>query len=191
MNVDLHIHLKARMRDTTTYADEHVRAARTAGLHALAFTEHHTFLPLAELEALRREHAPFVIYDGVEVACDGTDILVYDFRHKDLERRWPDYKSLRQFVDAAGGVVCVAHPFRKGRPLPQEIRDHPPDGIELLSRNTPPSAFRQILAFSRQFAVPLLCNSDAHKARHIGGHYNVVDALPTKVADLLRALPRC
>lgn len=185
MKVDLHIHLKTHMRDTTTFAAEHAQAAKAAGLDALAFTEHHRFLPLEELEALRQEHAPFVIYDGIEVTCHTTDVLVYDFRHKDLERRWRDYKSLREFVHSAGGVVCIAHPFRKGRPLPDEVREYPPDAIELLSRNTPPPAFAQILAFACEFGIPLLCNSDAHKARHIGGYYNIVSTLPAKVADLL------
>ncbi len=183
--IDLHIHYKRRKRDQDTFADEMCRAAKEKGLSAIAFTEHDQHLPPSELNRLAGEHS-ICVYQAMEVQCYSHDLLVYgetmpDVTGGDNERA----ASIAILREAGTLAVILAHPFRKGKPIRPEIAELSPDGIEVASCNTPPWAIPAILEFAKVHGSGLYVNSDAHKERRVGGHWNYCRELPQSNQDLV------
>lgn len=176
--IDLHVHYKRRKRDEDGFPHEMCEAAQRNGLAAIAFTEHEQHLWPADIEGLADEFS-IRVYLGMEVRCYSHDLLVYgeempDVSGGDAQR----VEAIARSREAGSLAVILAHPFRKGHPIHPAIEDFPLDGIEIASNNTPPSAIPQIFDFARSRGLGLWVNSDAHKTRQIGGHWNAADELP-------------
>ena len=180
--LDLHVHFRRLERRFDTHARQSVEAAIAAGLHGIAFTEHHEFLPQEFVGLLNERYAPFRVYSGVEVSC-GEDILVFGVHDRALCKRW-DYAELWQFVRSRYGAVVLAHPLRTHDPPRIPMNQYQPDAVELASHNTPVGARSRILAFG----LPVLANSDAHKPGNIGGFFNLCPRLPADDTELAAML---
>ena len=108
LRADLHAHTRVSV-DSQTSVRNLLKAAKAAGLHASAITDHDSVD--AHKEALRL--APrfgIQVIPGAEItADDGTHILGY------FISRLPEDRCLVgiiDFIKAEGGVCCLAHPHR-------------------------------------------------------------------------------
>ena len=60
-----------------------------------------------------------------------------------------------------------------------DVETYRPDGIEIRSTNIKTEHQIRIRALAEQLAPPLLCNSDAHRAKDAGVYYNVLPHTPS------------
>jgi len=192
VKIDLHVHYKRHAKDAEGYEEAMAQAALAAGLNGIAFTEHGQQLPEARLDELRAKFSPLAIWSGAEVGCAGHDFLVYGIADLTNLVGCLHPANLAGRVHEAEGAIILAHPFRKNR-LTDDCRAslrwlH---GIEIVSRNTPPWAAPFIAMLAAQNGMPVYVNSDAHKPRNIGGHFNMVSELPTNLASWLRSNAPC
>ena len=109
MRIDLHIHTRPRSTCSAIDPEELMEAARQAGLDGICLTEHQNRWPPEEVEELSRTGG-IRIFQGNEVTTNRGDILVlgYDRDIKGVVA----IQDLRKEVEAVGGLMIAAHPFR-------------------------------------------------------------------------------
>jgi predicted metal-dependent phosphoesterase TrpH len=109
MRIDLHIHTRPRSLCSAMDSEQLVEAARQAGLDGICLTEHQNRWPREEVEELSRTEG-IRIFQGNEVTTTRGDILVlgYDRDIKGVVA----IQDLRKEVEAVGGLMIAAHPFR-------------------------------------------------------------------------------
>ncbi|MBN1977246.1 MAG: PHP domain-containing protein [Anaerolineae bacterium] len=189
MKIDLHVHAKERSACGESGEEEMLRAAVAYGLDGLVFTDHHRFISLDRLEELNRKYAPFRVFGGIEISVDeGEDVLVLGARDSKLETRDWSYARLFAFVRERGGYLALAHPFRYHDRITVDIDTYPPDAIELHSKNTGACDAPLILAVLERLKLPPICNSDAHRAEHVGVYYNQLAREPGDERELIQIL---
>jgi predicted metal-dependent phosphoesterase TrpH len=188
MKIDLHVHTQERSPCASSSAEEMIRAAIERGLDALVISDHDRLVPPQRLGTLNAKCAPFRVFGGIEVTLAGEDVLVLGVQDDLLERRWWTYPDLRGFVDEQGGLLALAHPFRLNRKIEADIQCFPPHALEVHSQNTPRRAEPVIRAVAAALEVPLLSNSDAHRASEIGAYYNLLDEEPENIEGLVASL---
>jgi predicted metal-dependent phosphoesterase TrpH len=190
--LDLHVHAAERSGCATSYEEAQIHAAMDAGLHGIAFTDHHAMPSSERLDELNQKYAPFHIYAGIEITADEEDWLVLGLRDPELARAsgWR-YAELVDAVRRMGGFIVLAHPFRYRDNVRVDLKASPPDGIEYRSNNTPVMREGDIRVLAAQLGIAPLCNSDAHGTKFLGKHFNLVADLPgsdRELVDLLQGL---
>jgi predicted metal-dependent phosphoesterase TrpH len=200
MLIDLHSHTWPRSYDSLLNPDDLVRAAKRAGLDAICFTEHDAVWDEKSLNEVSERH-DFLVLPGVEISTDDGHILSYGIdryvfgMHRSSE--------LAQHVNAAGGAMVAAHPYR--RQMPWMIR-----GIEEYERSleraaaNPAYAYVVALeelngrgsarenAFSKRLAaqmgMPGTAGTDSHALADVGKCATYFDREIHDVRDLIREL---
>lgn len=174
---DLHVHTVAS-DDGRSALSEQVNAAKAAGLHALAVTDHNccTQVP-AMMEGI-------LLIPGCEISSRCGHILgLFLERPIDLDSTagLPSGESAVAAIRAAGGLAVLAHPFqdplREEKDLPADI-----DGIETCNsrgdlKRSDANARAKDLA--RKLQLPETGGSDAHHQSEVGYAYTefAADAL--------------
>lgn len=110
MLIDLHTHTLPLSDDSELTPDELVAHAKSAGLDAICLTEHDAFRNDDDIAALCRRHR-FLVLPGVEINTEVEHLLVFGLKKWILGMTRAAF--VRGLVDEAGGVVIVAHPFRR------------------------------------------------------------------------------
>ena len=110
MLIDLHTHTLPLSDDSELTPDELVAHAKSAGLDAICLTEHDAFRNDDDIAALCRRHR-FLVLPGVEINTEEEHLLVFGLKKWILGMTRAAF--VRDLVDEAGGVVIVAHPFRR------------------------------------------------------------------------------
>jgi predicted metal-dependent phosphoesterase TrpH len=188
--IDLHCHTGWGSGDSHTDPNVLIKQAKRYGLDGICITEHNQVWEQRRVEQLADKHN-FIVLGGMEV--DTTDyghVLVYGVREPRRFTRFPTVAELRHLVDAAGGAMIVAHPFRK--------REKPPDAnfcsgrsLEMLEKAVAFSVFDLVdgvevqngLAgeLERAFAgavangrqLPTTGGSDTHRHMEVGATFTV------------------
>ncbi len=186
--LDLHVHAAERSACATSYEEEQIRSAIAAGMHAMAFTDHHAQMSEHRMAELNRKYSPFVIYTGIEVTADREDWLVWGVRDPQLQRTDWHYPELADYVRRQGGFIALAHPYRYAIAVQVNVEACPPDGIELQSFNTPAHREQDINKLAERLGLKRLKNSDAHSTSRVGKYWNELPALPVDDAALVEAL---
>ncbi|HYB20524.1 MAG TPA: PHP domain-containing protein [Thermodesulfobacteriota bacterium] len=109
MRVDLHIHTRPRSPCSVIDPAELMEAARQAGLDAVCLTEHQNRWTPQEVNTSSRM-GRIRIFQGNEVTTNQGDILVFGY-DRDI-KGVVAIQDLRKEVEAVGGVMIAAHPFR-------------------------------------------------------------------------------
>jgi len=109
MRVDLHIHTRPRSPCSVIDPAELMETARQAGLDAVCLTEHQNRWTPQEVNTLSRM-GRIRIFQGNEVTTNQGDILVFGY-DRDI-KGVVAIQDLRKEVEAVGGVMIAAHPFR-------------------------------------------------------------------------------
>lgn len=185
-HVDLHVHTTASSDGRSTL-EQQVSAARKAGLHAIAVTDHNRCTPVPQ------EMDGVLLIPGCELSAQCGHIL-------GLFLEWPiDFDALGHMpageeavaaIRACGGLAVLAHPFqnpaRIEEELPQDV-----DGIECKNargdlKRANANAMAEELATRRTLAMT--GGSDAHHCNEVGYAYTRVYAEALTVSALHDAL---
>jgi predicted metal-dependent phosphoesterase TrpH len=174
--LDLHCHTRERSGCSSISEEALVRRAIRLGLAGVAFTDHHRLPPPGRLEELNGKHHPFRVFTGIEISIYTAgglqDFLVIGVNDPALEAPGWTYVRLRKHVRDRGGWIAWAHPFRYSPHLPREIRDNPPDALEICSTNIKPALAPRIEAAAREWGCQVIGSSDAHFLEEVG--YSVI-----------------
>ena len=165
-----------------------IRAAIRRGIDGLVFTDHDRLVPLHQIHELQNAYAPFAVHGGIEVTVSSEHVLVLGVSDSRLETRSWSYPDLHDFVRDTGGYLVLAHPYRYRDTIGIDIEAHPPDAIELHSKNIKAAHADRIRALAGKVGAQLVCNSDAHRAEDVGRHYNVLKVNSHGSEDLVELL---
>ena len=188
VKLDLHVHAAERSGCATSYEEDQIRAAIVAGMQGMAFTDHFSLVERGRFAELNRRYAPFRIYTGIEVTSEREDWLVLGLYDLELQREGWQYPALADYVHQRGGFIVLAHPYRYASSIQADVENHPPDGIEVRSFNTPAARESDIRALAARLGIIMLSNSDAHISGKVGRYYNELSELPENDAKLVEAL---
>ncbi len=200
MLIDLHTHTSPLSHDSALTPDDLVVAAKSAGLDGVCLTEHDFFCDADQVANLGRRHG-FLVIPGIEVNTEWGHILVFGLsRFVYGMHRLAD---LVEMVEAAGGAMAAAHPYR--RQLPFELKDegdwtqaiekaaHNPSygrvhAVEALNgRGTArQNAFSEALC--ERLGLPTAAGSDAHTHADVGACATEFEGRIAGLEDLIAAL---
>lgn len=188
MKLDLHVHSSERSECARATDEDMIRAAIAAGLDGFFFTDHHRFIPPVKLLLLNEQFAPFRIFRGIEITCNGEDFLVLGISAAELERIDWHYPDLHRFVRERNGFIALAHPFRYRDHIAVDCETYRPDAVEICSANTPMDARTRIQELATNWNIPTLSNSDAHSTERLGTYFNILDQTPADEVAILNVL---
>jgi len=151
--------------------------AKEVGLDGVCLTEHNKVWPRDEVDRLRDEFQ-FPVFRGMEVTTRDGDILVFGL--EDEPQEIPSAAELREKIDAAGGFMIAAHPFRgflmftfvtlslsleraAGRPVFQSVH-----AIEAYNCNVTEQETKIALDVGARLSLPCVGGSDAHALADVG-----------------------
>lgn len=180
MLIDLHTHTKPLSHDSFLSSDDLVLAADEAHLDGVCLTEHDFFWDYGSVRETARRHG-FLVIPGIEVNTEDGHFLVFGLEHYvyGMHRT----KDLAALVEAAGGAMVAAHPYR--RQLPWELLREG-DWSEALERALTNPAYDRVCAmevhngrgserenaFSRaiceRLGLPAAAGSDSHAWEDVG-----------------------
>jgi len=110
MIIDLHTHTRPPSDDSYLEPAELIQRAKQAGLDAICLTEHDWFWNKDALARLSQEH-DFLVLPGVEMNTDEGHFLVFGIEEYSFGMH--HISNLKQAVDEVGGVMILAHPYRR------------------------------------------------------------------------------
>jgi hypothetical protein len=186
--VDFHVHTDAS-EDGRSSLTEQAAAAKAAGLHAIAITDHNRCTPVpAQLDGV-------LLIPGCEVSTTVGHITGL-FLEEPL-----DFSALRAeglpTGDAAvteirrcGGLAVLAHPFQSKKA--EESRfSFPLDGVETANSRAAfkvKNANEKAAQFAARRALPAVGGSDGHSRREVGNAYTELDCPELSLPALKTAL---
>ncbi len=195
--IDLHVHTYPASPCSSAGVDEVLEEAARIGLDGVCLTDHNHVWPLEQVEALRRRH-DLLILRGNEITTDQGDILVFGFDEdvKGIIR----LEDLRRGVEASGGVMIAAHPFRgfltfgvdklgltAGKAMDRPVFSKV-DAVEVLNGKVNVEENRFARRVASGLGLPLTGGSDAHEAAEVGTYATRLPASLRDEHDLIRAI---
>lgn len=132
MLIDLHTHTRPLSWDSYLHPDELIELSRERGLDGICLTEHDYFWDVQAVLALSKRHN-YPVFPGIEINTEDGHMLVFGLT-KYVYGMHRSYELARH-VEAAGGVMIAAHPYR--RQMPHQLRQEQEwrDALERASRN--------------------------------------------------------
>lgn len=191
--LDLHVHTTVGSRDSRLTPEVLREEARALdAFDGFALTEHSARWTTDELQMLAGSAR--VVVNAREVETEYGHITVIGVGD-DLLRGAGSVAALREIVDAAGGAMISAHPFRyfpgpwsllfpwsrawgagthENTFDPEELAQHPVfalvDAIETLNVGSTLDQNRWAFDVARVLGIPTVGGSDAHGSRFLGRH---------------------
>jgi predicted metal-dependent phosphoesterase TrpH len=110
MLIDLHTHTRRFSWDSDLTPDELVDLSNRAGLDGICLTEHDFFWDEEDVLALSEKH-DFLVIPGVEINTDDGHMLCFGL--KSYVYGMHRAPQLAAFLEASGGVMVAAHPYRR------------------------------------------------------------------------------
>ncbi|MGB2799626.1 MAG: PHP domain-containing protein [Dehalococcoidia bacterium] len=201
MLIDLHTHTTPESEDSYLTPDELIVNAKQANLDAICLTEHDRFWDDGDIAELCKRHN-FLIFPGVEITTEEAHLLVFGLKKYIFGMHRASF--VRRLVDEAGGVIIVAHPYRRHYLIdegPEGERYYPAltracesplfelaDAIEVLNGR----GSENENAFSRQISerlnIPGIAASDAHAVKDIGRCATLFERRVTNLHELITEL---
>ena len=108
--IDIHTHTYPTSDDSLLLPDQLVEEAKRIGLDGICITDHDGFWNPDDILELSKRH-DFLVLPGCEVTCEEGHLLVYGLQKYLFGMHRASF--VRQLVDEAGGVMVVAHPYRR------------------------------------------------------------------------------
>jgi hypothetical protein len=187
---DLHCHTREHSFDGEIPAVELVRALVQSGFSGVTITDHNYVWPEEELRQLALESGvsdDFVLLSGQEVSTLHEGILCGDLLVFGVPISLPDGMSpvsVCKEAKLAGGFLIAPHPAAPRSGFGTRLDSFPVAAVEVWNGrygNRISSASR---ALARQYNLPQVGGSDAHRPCEIGGGGTLVPELPRTLNDL-------
>lgn len=218
MNIDFHTHVKISKKSEfmPEYFQEMVSEAVSAGLDAIALTEHFNTSNFLDVYAYLDAHYPYTddyydvdglkIFLGMEVDVKEVGhILVIGQResilslfnrlkpHLEKEHFIP-FADLMDLAQSFETIVIGGHPFRPSTPLTQ----HDPeqlkrlDAFDLNGKDLHSIGIEEnqenVYRFAEQLGLPVVAGSDTHQFLQYGAVMNTLDTDCSTIAELKHAI---
>lgn len=199
--LDLHCHTVHGSPDSELTAEQLVEIAFETGLTACCVTEHDKMWDRREAERFSHELGlPFI--RGMEVTTNLGHILVYGLDH--YLSGIHDAHALRRTVQAHGGIMVLAHPFRKlfhqvrygnngPKPTIPSIEEASQmevfrlvDEVEVLNGGTSELENYFALRVARRLGFHGVSGSDAHSLHGVGRFVTVFHQPVSSVHELIQ-----
>ena len=184
--VDLHLHTAASP-DGRSSLEGIAKAAKTAGLDAIAVTDHDLCTPVpAALEGV-------LLIPGCEVSTAAGHITgLFLERPLPLEAlgRLPAPEAAVEAIREAGGLAVLAHPYQRPGAAPEQFT-FPLDAIEAVNARAcfkVPEANEKAAALAQKRGLPAAGGSDAHDAAEVGNACTELEAEALTLPALREAL---
>jgi predicted metal-dependent phosphoesterase TrpH len=171
IHVDLHMHTD-HSPDCATPVSTLLEAAKTAGLGAIAVTDHNEVSGAheARVQAERNGGVKVIVAEEVKTADQGEVIGLF------IEEKIPRGMTLQETIAAIreqGGLVYVPHPFDRLHSVPdyRHLLDvvEDIDAIEVFNPRVAFSAFNEEAArFAAKYRIVAGAGSDSHVAAGLG-----------------------
>ncbi len=110
MLIDLHTHTYPKSEDSLLSPAQLIEEAKRVGLDGICITDHDGFWNNESIAAMSREH-DFPIFPGCEVTTEEGHLLVFGLSQYIFGMHRVAF--VRDLVNKAGGVIVVAHPYRR------------------------------------------------------------------------------
>ena len=110
MIIDIHTHTYPTSIDSLLSPEELIKESKRLGLDGICLTDHDGFWNPDEVLALGREH-DYLVLPGCEVTTEEGHLLVYGLSKYIFGMHRASV--VKQMVDEVGGVIVVAHPYRR------------------------------------------------------------------------------
>lgn len=120
MIIDLHTHTLPWSDDSNLEIPELIHQAKQAGLDGICLTEHDWFRDKSDLAKLSQEH-DFLVLPGVETNTEEGHFLVFGVKEYSFGMWRAEH--LKHIVDDVGGVMILAHPYRRNLHSDDNIHD--------------------------------------------------------------------
>lgn len=200
----MHLHTVLGSVDSELAPDDLAAIAMQIGMNGINITEHDKVWDRHVLKAYQAKHDSLFVNGAMEVTTDLGHLIAIG-----LTEYLPGIRravELRRAVDAVGGFLIVAHPFRHwfersphsrreqdGLPMTPEAAAKLPviqlvDGIEVLNGGNTMRENRFALEVATYLGKPATGGSDAHSNRGIGIYTTVFEASIESGAQMLEAL---
>ncbi len=140
MLIDLHTHTRPLSHDSDLSPDALIEAAKNASLDGVCLTEHDFFWGHEKAAELGRRH-DFLVMPGIEVNTERGHVVVFGL--EEFVYGMHRLGELVEMVEAAGGAMIAAHPYR--RQLPFELTREG-DWSEALEQAAENEAYRHVHA---------------------------------------------
>lgn len=160
MEVDLHMH-SLHSNDSRSKVDEMVDKAVSAGLGAIAVTDHNSWE--GAREASRLANGRIIIIPGAEIKTDKGDVLAL-FIDKEITTRI--FSEVLEAIRAAGGVSVIPHPGDSPKITKDDILNA--DGFEVFNSTCTSRANEYASRLAAELRKPTFASSDAHLVSEIG-----------------------
>ena len=202
--LDMHVHSAVASSDSTLNPHKLPDLGRAAGLTGANICEHDKMWDRHQRAEYRAQHTDFLVNFGMEISTDLGHMLVIGL---------PAYVSgirraeqLREELDAVGGFLIVAHPFRhvfddvtamrKGSVrfelTPAEAARLPvfqlADAIEIANGCNTPRENYFAFEVARELGLPTTGGSDVHSESGIGYYATGFERELQSEAELLEEL---
>ena len=197
MVIDTHVHTKPLSADSTLDPEAAIREAKEIGLDGICFTEHNRAWPREEIARLS-EKWEFLVLSGVEVDTAEGHVLVFGL-HRDFDRVVRAAK-LRDMVEAVGGFMVAAHPFKGFRVFgfselnlsPEQGSQRPifrsVDALEGFSGKTIEKESLMAEEVARILDMKMTGGSDAHSVEGVGNSATFFERAIRDEAGLIEEL---
>ena len=201
MIIDIHTHTYPTSDDSSLTPEQLIAEAKRIGLNGVCITDHDGFWDPADISALSRVH-DFLVLPGCEVTTEEGHLLVYGLSKYIFGMHRASF--VKELVDEAGGVIVVAHPYRRtyreqsdtGQDAYYEMLDKAcrnvvfpmSDAVEVLNGRGSPqeNAFSREIA--KQFGKRGTGASDAHKLDDLGTFATEFERPIRDLDDFMREL---
>jgi predicted metal-dependent phosphoesterase TrpH len=162
MKFDLHIHSKYSY-DSFLSPENIIKIAKKRGLDGVAVTDHNTIKGGIETSK-RNSINDFNVIVGSEIKTEYGDIIGL-LLNEEVKSRI--FIQVVEEIKNQGGLVILAHPFRKRIDFPIELLKYI-ELIEAFNARSSRNLNARALEFAGKFNKPMTAGSDAHLGFEIG-----------------------
>ena len=159
---DLHIHSKYSY-DSFLNPETIIKVAKRKGLNGVAVTDHGTIKGGLATREINKD-VDFEVIVGSETETEYGDVLGL-FLSREI--RSGKFTEVCEEIKAQGGLVVLAHPFRKGKTLSESLLQYI-DFVEGFNARSPRSLNLKAQELAKVFKMPVVAGSDAHMPFEIG-----------------------
>ncbi len=196
MIIDLHTHTKPWSDDSNLGLPELIHMAKQSGLDAICLTEHDWFQDKNALTKLSQEH-DFPILPGVEINTEEGHLLVFGVEEYSFGMWRAEH--LKHIVDEAGGVIILAHPYRRKFHNDDDLDDaveqycqnsifHLLDTIEVLNGKASEKENKFSQELCRRLNLKGIGGSDAHSTSDMPSCATLFERRVSNVEELITEL---
>lgn len=132
MLIDLHTHTHPGSWDSFLTPDELIDRSKQAGIDGIVLSEHDWAWDPEEVKRLAQRH-DFLVLPGMEINTEDGHILVYGM-HRYVYGMHRSHE-LAGHVQADGGVMIAAHPYRRQHPWDWQSEKEWADALDRAQRN--------------------------------------------------------